>query len=140
MNHFLLISFLFISIYALVIFLFNAAMRKLLNVKRKKLFSYHHLNENHKKIDWMIRITFLILIVVGGFYNTFTLGPEEKVWYLESYSLLYAFVLVSETVRAVFEKRHSDNPNDYKFTLSQLTFLTITLLLIYTTEFFGIFT
>ena len=139
MNHFLLKSFLFLSIYALLIFLFNIGMRRILNVKRKKRFSYNHLNDRHKKMDWVIRITFVILIVVGGFYNTFNLGPENKVWYLESYMLLFGFVLVSETVRAVFEKRHAENPNDYKFTLSQLTFLTVTLVLFYTTEFFGIF-
>ncbi|WP_179884983.1 DUF4181 domain-containing protein [Bacillus sp. AFS015802] len=140
MDAFWIKAFLFLAIYGLLIFLFNAGMRKVLNVKRKKVFSYHHLSEKHKKIDWTIRIIAAIFIIVGGFYNTFTLGPERKVWYLESYVLLFAFVSVSESVRAAFEKRLSDNPNDYKFTLSQLAFLTVTLLLFYTTEFFGIFT
>jgi Domain of unknown function (DUF4181) len=140
MADFLLKSFLFLSIYALLIFLFNAGMRKILNVKRKKMFSYNHMNERHKKIDWTIRFTFLFLIVIVGVYNTYTLGPEGEVWYLKPYILIFGFVLVSEAVRAIFEKRHSENPNDYKFTLSQLAFLSITLLLFFTTEFFGIFT
>ncbi|KPL60297.1 DUF4181 domain-containing protein [Rossellomorea vietnamensis] len=140
MDHFLLKSFLFLSIYALLIFLFNAGMRKILNVKRKKRFSYNHVNAHHKKLDWMIRFTFLILIVIGGIYNASNLDQEGRVWYLEPHMLIFGFVLVSETVRAFFEKRHSANPNDYKFTLSQLAFLSITLLLFFTTEFFGIFT
>ena len=139
MDHFLLKSFLFLSIYALLIFLFNIGMRKILNVKRKKMFSYNHLNERHKKIDWSIRISSVILIIAASFYNTFTLGPEHRVWYLEPYILLFVFLLVSESVRAVFEKRFAQNPNDYKFTLSQMTFLTVTLVLFYSTEFFGIF-
>ncbi|MCR8847934.1 DUF4181 domain-containing protein [Rossellomorea sp. SC111] len=140
MDHFLLKSFLFLSIYALLIFLFNAGMRKILKVKRKKRFSYNHVNDHHKKLDWMIRITFLILIVVAGIYNASNLDQDGRVWYLEPYMMVFGLVLVSETVRAFFEKRHSENPNDYKFTLSQLAFLSITLLLFLTTEFFGIFT
>jgi|GEM_PF-4072291 hypothetical protein len=36
---------LFITSYALLIFLFNKGMSKWFKVKKKKLFSYHHLNE-----------------------------------------------------------------------------------------------
>ncbi|UTE78651.1 DUF4181 domain-containing protein [Rossellomorea sp. KS-H15a] len=140
MDHFLVKSFLFLSIYALSIFLFNAGMRKILNVKRKKRFSYNHVNDHHKKLDWMIRITFLILIVIGGIYHAFNMDQEGRVWYLQPYIMVFGFCLVSETVRAIFEKKHSENPNDYKFTLSQLAYLSITLLLFFTTEFFGIFT
>ncbi|MCA1060498.1 DUF4181 domain-containing protein [Rossellomorea aquimaris] len=132
--------FLFLSIYALIIFLFNAGMRRLLNVKRKQIFSYHHLNETHKKVDWTIRMAFVVLIIAGVFFHISNPDSIGKVWYLETHILVFGFILLSESVRAVFEKKHSDNPNDYKFTLAQLTFLTATLLLFFTTGFFGIFT
>jgi formate hydrogenlyase subunit 3/multisubunit Na+/H+ antiporter MnhD subunit len=129
---------LFITSYALLIFLFNKGMRKWFKVKKKKLFSYHHLNGKHKKIDWMIRITFVILIFVGGFYNA-TLPPLDRMWFLETHILLFVFVLLSETVRAIMEKRYAENRNDYKFTISQLAFLSFSLLLIFSTDFFWVF-
>jgi len=129
---------LFITSYALLIFLFNIGMRKWFKVKKKKLFSYHHLNGKHKKIDWMIRITFVILIVVGGFYNA-TRPPLERVWFLETYILLIFLVILSETVTAVMEKRYAENRNDYKFTISQIVFLSLSVLLIFSTDFFGLF-
>jgi cytochrome bd-type quinol oxidase subunit 2 len=129
---------LFIVSYALLIFLFNKGMRKWFKVKKKKLFSYHHKNKKHKQLDWTIRITFAALIVVGGIYNA-TLPPLERMWFLETYILLIAFVIVSGTVTAVMEKRYTENRNDYKFTISQLAFLSLTLLLFVSTDFFGLF-
>lgn len=129
---------LFITSYALLIFLFNKGMRKLFKVEKKKLFSYHHLNGKHKKIDWTIRITFVILIFVGGFYNA-TLPPLDRMWFLESHILLIVFVLLSETVRAVMEKQYAGNRDDYKFTISQLAFLSLSLILFFSTDFFGLF-
>jgi hypothetical protein len=125
---------LFIVSYALLIFLFNKGMRKWFKVKKKKLFSYHHKNEKHKKLYWTIIITFAALIVVGGIYNA-TLPLLERMWFLETHILLIAFVIVSETVTAFMEK----NRNDYKFTISQLAFLSLTLLLFVSTDFFGLF-
>jgi hypothetical protein len=113
-------------------------MRKWFKVKKKKLFSYNHLNEKHKKVDWIIRITFVILIIVGGFYNAIQ-NPLERIWFLETHIVMFAFILASETVRAVMEKRYAENRNDYKYTLSQLGFISLSLLLIFTTNFFGLF-
>ncbi|MGM0852488.1 MAG: DUF4181 domain-containing protein [Bacillota bacterium] len=138
MDQFWLRFFLFIASYGLLIFLFNKGMRKWFKVKKKKLFSYHHLNEKHKKIDWMIRITFATLIVVGGIYNA-TQPPLERIWFFETHILLIVSVIVSETIRAVVEKRYAENRNDYKFTISQLVLLSLSLLLIFSTDFFGLF-
>ncbi|MGF3104436.1 DUF4181 domain-containing protein [Rossellomorea sp. DUT-2] len=138
MDPFWLKFILFIAGYALLIFLFNKGMRKLFNVKKKKIFSYHHLNEKHKKIDWTIRITFALLIVVGGFYNA-TQSPLERIWFLKTHILLIVLILLSETVTAVMEKRYAENRNDYKFTISQLVFLSLSVLLIFSTDFLGLF-
>ncbi len=112
-------------------------MRKWLNVEKKKWFSYNHLNEKHKKLDWMIRITFLLLLLISFFYNV-TQDPFDRIWYLETHILLFVFIIASETVRAVMEKRYADNRNDYKFTISQLAFIALSILLFYTTNFFGL--
>jgi undecaprenyl pyrophosphate phosphatase UppP len=138
MSDFWLKFFLFLLIYGLLIFFFNRVMRKWLKVKKKKLFSYNHLNKKHKKVDWIIRITFVILIIVGGFYNAIQ-NPLERIWFLETHIVVFAFILASETVRAVMEKRYAENRNDYKYTLSQLGFISLSLLLIFTTNFFGLF-
>jgi signal transduction histidine kinase len=138
MSDFWLKFFLFLLIYGLLIFFFNRVMRKWFKVKKKKLFSYNHLNEKHKKVDWIIRITFVILIIVGGFYNAIQ-NPLERIWFLETHIVMFAFILASETVRAVMEKRYAENRNDYKYTLSQLGFISLSLLLIFTTNFFGLF-
>jgi Domain of unknown function (DUF4181) len=58
---------------------------------------------------------------------------------LGTYILLIFLVILSETVRAVMEKRYAENRNDYKFTISQLAFLSFSLLLIFSTDFFGVF-
>ncbi|MFD2681801.1 DUF4181 domain-containing protein [Bacillus seohaeanensis] len=138
MSDFWLKFFLFLLIYGLLIFFFNRVMRKWFKVKKKKLSSYNHLNKKHKNVDWIIRITFVILIIVGGFYNAIQ-NPLERIWFLETHIVVFAFILASETVRAVMEKRYAENRNDYKYTLSQLGFISLSLLLIFTTNFFGVF-
>lgn len=50
MGSLLLKVIIFLVLYALVIILFNTVMRKKLKVKRKKIFSYNHLNEKLKKL------------------------------------------------------------------------------------------
>ena len=50
---------LFLTIVITLFLLFNAVMRNWLKIEKKKLFSYNHINEKHKKIDWTIRIVFL---------------------------------------------------------------------------------
>lgn len=95
---------LFITSYTLLNFLFNKGMRKWLKEEKKKLFSYHHLNGKHKKIDWMIRITFVILIVVGGFYNA-SRPPLERVWFLE---LIFCLSSLSFCLKRLGQSWRSD--------------------------------
>ncbi|MEC5424740.1 DUF4181 domain-containing protein [Virgibacillus sp. C22-A2] len=47
-----------LTLFALLLIAFNAVMSKWLKVEKKKFFSYNHVNEKHKKVDWIIRITF----------------------------------------------------------------------------------
>ncbi|MBD1383582.1 DUF4181 domain-containing protein [Bacillus sp. IB182487] len=113
-------------------------MRKLLKVEKKKFFSYNYLNDKHKKIDWTIRLIFIVLLFIGNFINV-TRDPLESIWFLETHVLLFVFIIASETTRAIMEKRFAENKNDYIFTTLQLVFMSISFLSLFTTNFFGWF-
>ncbi len=128
---------LLLATFGLVIFIFNSVMRKLLKVERKELFSYNHQNDRHKKMDWTIRLVFMFTIL---FVFTIRMINEamEMIWFLEPYFLTFIFILVSESVRAVMEWKYASNRKDYIFTISQLLFLIIILVLLFLTDFFGL--
>lgn len=130
--------FFIIAIVVSLLLLFNAIMRKMLKVEKKKLFSYNHVNEKHKKIDWTIRFAFLVLFLFGNFINI-TSEPMGKYWFLQTPFLLFVFIFVTESIRAFMERKYAENRNDYIFTISQLVFVTILYISIITTEFYGWF-
>lgn len=112
-------------------------MRRWLGVEKRKAFSHNHVNDKHKKIDWSIRLFFIAMMVIGGFINV-TIIPREPYLFLQPWFLLFVLIFITETVRAVMEKRYAKNPNAYIFTVYQLVFTLILLILLYTTDFFGI--
>lgn len=128
---------LLLAIVMLLFLLFNAVMRKWLQVEKKKLFSYNHINEKHKKMDWTIRVVFLVVLLLGNFIN-FTTEPMEWFWFFETWFLLIVFIVVSETVRAVMEWKYAVNKKDYIFTISQLIFGVLLILTVIQTNFWGL--
>lgn len=118
---------LILTTFGLLLFLFNTLMRKLLKVKKKNPFSYNHLNNKHKIIDWTIRITFIFIISIGSYINILR-EPLERIWFLEPYFTLFTFIIASETARAIIEWKYDNNRNAYIFTLSQLLFIVLFLL------------
>lgn len=124
-------------IFGLILFFFNRVLRRRLKVEKKKLFSYGHVNEMHKKIDWSIRILFLVFIFIGLFINV-TRDPLEPIWFLESYVLLFSLLFITEIVRIIIEKKYAENKNDYIFTTIQLVILSLFVLLVFLTDFFGL--
>ncbi|QCR33431.1 DUF4181 domain-containing protein [Lysinibacillus sp. SGAir0095] len=126
-----------LSIFGLFLFLFNKALRKWLNVEKRKFFSYGHVNEKHTKIDWAIRIVFIAMMIMGIFINI-TRDPLDRIWYLETYNLLFVCIFITEIVRVMMEKRYAENKNDYIFTAIQLVILAIFLLIVFSTDFFGL--
>lgn len=129
---------LMLSIYGLCLFLINKFSRKWLNVEKKKLFSYNHVNDKHKKIDWIIRITFVFFLFIGFFINV-NRDSLKHIWFLETHILLFVFIIVSEIVRIIMEKRYAENKNDYIFSAIQLVVISIFLLSVFSTDFFGLF-
>ena len=128
---------LFLIALALAISIFEYAVRRLLGVERRKRFSYNHINERHKKADWTVRIVFLILIFISTYY---TINNEETVWYFESWFIIFIFLMVSETLRAIMEWKYGENKKASAATILVMLFGASILLLTVTTGFFGLFT
>lgn len=113
-----------LGLLLLITFVFNTLMRKYLNVEEKKIFSHNHVNDKHKKIDWIIRGLFMVMIIMFGFIGIYRYN-SEGLWGFTSPILLIVFLLVSESTRAFMEWKYSTNRNAYIFTLSQLFFSII---------------
>ncbi|WP_019392784.1 DUF4181 domain-containing protein [Priestia filamentosa] len=130
----------FISLLTIILLLwvsFNIIMRKWLKVERKKLFSYNHVNAKHKKIDWTMRIITIASILLGFIINM-SRDSTDWFWFLQSWVVLFIFIVVSETVKAVMERKYAKNPNTYKLTISELLFVLILFFILFKTDFFGL--
>lgn len=101
-------------------------LRKVYGIEKekKRSFSYNHINNLHKKIDWIIRITTAIVLIVCLFLITF-----------QNFSInifLIALIITLGTeyvVRAFFEWRYNENPKQSILTVSEL-FIVILVLFI----------
>ncbi|MDY0236339.1 MAG: DUF4181 domain-containing protein [Gudongella sp.] len=129
--------FFVLAVLSLLIFIFNTAMRKFLKVEKRKIFSYNHVNEKHKKIDWTIRISFLIIFLITYFYQT--RSSDRVIWYLETWFVILMFLVISEIVRAFMEWKYAENRKAYIFTISQLIFILALLGIGFTSNFFNFF-
>jgi hypothetical protein len=127
---------LFLVIVVLLYVSFNTIMRKFLNVERRKFFSYNHVNEKHKRIDWTIRIV-TIVIIFFTFPINITRDPIDF-WFLQPWFILFISLSVSDTVSAVMEWKYATNSNRYKLTIAQLIFNIILVITLIVTNFFGL--
>lgn len=101
---------------------FSAIMRSVLEVEKPKVFSYNHVNKNHKRIDFGIRIIFTIIIVISIIYmyiNSDTYENSLSLIYIIFFSM---FFIATETARAFMEWKYAENRKAYIFTISQLIF------------------
>ncbi|WP_375200689.1 DUF4181 domain-containing protein [Bacillus sp. RS11] len=122
----------------MVINFFGFVIRKLLGVERKKWFSYNHLNERHKKLDWLVRIFFVILLFISNYYTNYNdiLGTY---WYFETWFIIIVFLITSELLRTFMEWKYAENKKDFIATLSEMLFAISILFLTIVTDFFGLF-
>jgi len=120
-----------LAIFVLIVFGVNVGvkiiLRKVLKIEKEKtpFFSYNHLNDLHRKIDWGIRITSVITII-----TTNILVITEN---YPNYLLLIPIFLIGldYPVRAFFERKYSKNPKQYILTISEgvLMFLTVVIVI-----------
>lgn len=121
-----------------VILLFELVINRLLKVKKKSLLFAERVNRQHHKLDWIMRVIFIGLMIVGFFINSYR-SPLEPIFFLEPYFLLFTLIFISELLTAVMEWKYKPNRNAYKATLIQLLFIIVLVTLIYSTNFFGLF-
>ncbi|MBG9444445.1 DUF4181 domain-containing protein [Cytobacillus firmus] len=126
---------LLVAIVGASMYFFELGLRKWLKVEKKKFFSYNHINDKHKKVDWTIRIGFLVAILGGGAFNM-TTDPMEWLWFLEPWFLLFIFIGVSESARALMEWKYAENRRAYMVTIIHLVFVLVLLLTVINTDFF----
>ncbi|MDO6654630.1 DUF4181 domain-containing protein [Anaerobacillus sp. 1_MG-2023] len=125
------------TVAGFALYFINKALRKRLKVEKKPIFSYNHVNELHKKWDWGIRISFIVVLIIS-FVVTIYRGFHDPIWYLQTHNLLFVFIIASEAVRVIMEKKYAANRNDYIFTSIQLALIIIFLTSMFSTNFFGI--
>lgn len=102
-----------IGLFALL-FGFQFGIRKLLRVEQKKWFSYNHVNSTHKKLEWILRISFLVILGTL-FVILIQMNPEssEIAWYFQPWIWLLAFFTLSGILQVVMEKKYAENPRAY---------------------------
>ncbi|MBO0589337.1 DUF4181 domain-containing protein [Sporosarcina sp. E16_8] len=95
----------------LIVFVLNTLvkllLRKLLKIQNVKrpFFSYNHINERHRKIDWAFRITSALALIVTNYLVII----EDYSIYLILYTSFF-YIALDYTVRAFFECKYSQNP------------------------------
>ena len=60
-------------------------------------------------------------------------------WFIQPWFILFVFIGVSQTARAIMERKYAENPNDYKLTISELVFMLVLIFILFVTDFFGLF-
>lgn len=114
-------------------------LRKWLNVEKRSFFSYGHVNDKHKKMDWTVRIIGIALLFIGFFINNFIRDPYDPIWFWETYIVLFVIIIATEIVRIIMEKRYAENRNAYILSTIQLVIGAILLITVLMTNFFGLF-
>ena len=112
-----------VAVFFLLVFLFDEMMRRVLKVeKQKRYFSYNYVNAKHKKMDWIIRSTGIIVLVVWYVVDLVLRLTTNVTGFFQAWLIIFLFLFVSETTRAIMERKYADHPNDYKLTISVMLF------------------
>lgn len=128
----------FLVVLFFVFWIFGIVIRKLLGVERKKWFSYNHVNKMHKKLDWGVRIFFLIFLLVTNLY-TITNNLIGTYWFVEPWFIVFILITVSESLRAFMEWKYVENKRDFIATIAELLFAICVILVVIKTDLFGLF-
>ncbi|RSD29050.1 DUF4181 domain-containing protein [Mesobacillus subterraneus] len=109
---FIILAAMMISVLAFIKFVIRKSL-KIPKVK-KEFFSYNHINDQHRKIDWAVRFTALIVY----FFLIHQLMLEE--FPLNVFLIILSFLYSTENfVRAYFEWRHSEHPRQWILSLAE---------------------
>lgn len=127
-----------LGIIILIILLLISGMRfflqRALKIEKEKaaFFSYNHINDLHKKVDWCVRIGSMILSMAVIYLVIFNEFPVTL------YLVLIVFLTIADyTVRAIFEWKYSENPKQAILTFGEMSVLVMALILIFQFDVFN---
>jgi formate hydrogenlyase subunit 3/multisubunit Na+/H+ antiporter MnhD subunit len=96
------------------------------------------LNEKHKKINRLILTGFIIIILITQLF-IIARDIKEPAWYLKAPFISIIFIVALGIARAFMEWKYAENRKEYIFTISQLSFTLILVLILLSTNFFNFF-
>ncbi|WP_144511286.1 DUF4181 domain-containing protein [Bacillus sp. FJAT-22090] len=126
---------LFVFSLFVLIFIFNTIMAKVLKVEKRSLFSAKFVNKLHKKIEGILRITFLIIYIIFTMRQIESPELTNSPWYF--LSILMIYLVLDELVRAFMEWKYAINRKEYIYTLSELLFIGMLIIVCAQSNFFG---
>ncbi|WP_349773687.1 DUF4181 domain-containing protein [Sutcliffiella horikoshii] len=121
--YFAFIVVIVLTIMYVVRFLLRRAFS--IDKSKKDFFSYNHINDLHRKVDWGIRLIILVVNLVLFFMIIEDIVPI----YFVVIALL-VLIIVDRLVHAFFEWKYSDNPKDAILTLSDMIIMVIAVVLV----------
>ncbi len=95
------------------IYLMNLFLRKILGVEKKKAFSTKPINDVHKKWERIVNVGSGIVIFCMSM-AVIEYGPTASLYV---FGLTVGIGIAQVLLRAGFEKKHAENPNDYLYTV-----------------------
>lgn len=113
-------------------------LRKAFKIKkvRRKFFSYHHINELHRKVDWIVRIASAIVFFISFIYIMNTNPNPNPV-----YPMLIVIILIgilNAMIRGYFEWKHSEEPKQAILTIAEILLIVIAVGIIINYDLLGL--
>ncbi|MDN3427369.1 DUF4181 domain-containing protein [Microbacterium sp. APC 3898] len=101
-------------------------LRKIFKIEKlkKEWFSYNHVNKNHQKVDWFVRILSTIVLIAISYLVIFK--EYSIIFYLIPLVLLMA---LDYSIRAFFEWKYSDGPKQAILTIGEMVVIATALAL-----------
>ncbi|WP_339148819.1 MULTISPECIES: DUF4181 domain-containing protein [unclassified Sutcliffiella] len=122
------LNFAFIGVIVMVIvygvrFLLRRAFK--IKKSKKEFFSYNHINDLHRKVDWAMRIIIMIVnITLVGMILYENISISVVVFGL------VVLIIGDRFVQAFFEWKYSDNPKEAILTLSDMLVMVLSVVIV----------
>lgn len=120
-----------LAFFVLIVFVLNIVvkliLRKILNIEKEKksFFSYNHINELHRKIDWAMRFTYMIVFIV---INSLIIIEDYPINLI--LIAVFFYILLDYAIRAFFEYKYLENPKQYILTISEGVLFLLTIVIV----------
>jgi|SRR5690625_4828356 len=120
----------------IVITVVKRLLRKTLNIEkvRKKPFSYNHINGLHRKVDWILRVTSMIILL---FFLGYIINNPNISFYL-IVSVIVLLAVCDYIVRAFFEWKYSEEPKQSVLTITEMLLVVFSTVIVVNYNLLGL--